>query len=101
MALTPSQRDLSDKELGHFNVDNFELVRVGESAYGIILFGKVRIPALPDSGPAYIHFRAFSDGPDQQAKFHSIHTEEKEGPDGHKTFRTLFTKDDALDWFDS
>lgn len=56
---------------------------------------------MPDSGPAYIHFRAFTGGPDDQARLHSIHTEEKELPDGGKTFRAIFTKNDPLEWFDA
>ncbi len=94
-------RDLSDNELAGFTEHDFVLVRVAPSSYGIHLFGKLRIPALPDSGPAYIHFRAFTDGPDRGAKLHSIHTEEK-GEDGSpKTFKTFFTKGDAIGWFDS
>lgn len=101
--LPPSsqQSELSDHELAGFGVGDFKLVRVATSAYGIHLFGKLRIPALPDSGPAYVHFRAFSEGPGQEAKFHSIYTEEKDDGSGRKTFRAIFTKDDPLDWFDA
>ena len=67
----------------------------------MILFGKVRIPALEDSGPAYIQFRAFTEGPDKESKFHSIHTEEKDEADGGKTFRAIFLKKDPLEWFDT
>jgi len=91
---------LKDHDLAGFTEADFKQVRVAVSAYGIILFGKLRIPALPDSGPAYIHFRAFSEGPEQEARFHSIHTEEREEQDGRKTFRAIFTKDHVLDWFD-
>lgn len=63
---------LSDAELAGFSADDFSLVRAATSAYGHHLFGKVRIPALPDEGPAYIHFRAFTPGPDEQASLHSI-----------------------------
>ena len=105
-------------------------MRVAVSAYGLHLFGKVRIPSLPDEGPAYIHFRAFTGGPDDQATLHSIRkklarssditlrhnqatekrladtlhcpdTEDKEGPDGGHAFRAIFTKDDTLEWFDT
>lgn len=78
---------------------------MANSAYGIHLFGKVRIPAMPDSGPAYIHFRAFvggdEDGEPARATLHSIHTEEKEEPDGGRKYRAIFNKDDALEWFDT
>ncbi|KAK3394859.1 hypothetical protein B0H63DRAFT_517941 [Podospora didyma] len=92
---------LSDSDLAGFDADDFDEVRVASSAYGIHLFGRVRIPALPEDGPAYIHFRAFTSGPEHDAKLHSIHTEEKDEPDGGKTFRAIFTKNDALEWFDT
>lgn len=91
-------RDLSDHELASFSVDDFVLVRVATTAYGIILFGKLRLPALPG---AYVHFRAFSEGKDQDALFHSFHTQDAEDANGHKTYRTLFTEDEPLDWFDA
>jgi hypothetical protein len=54
---------------------------------------------MPDTGPAYLHVRVFvSDDP---PKLHSIHTEEREEPDGGKKFRAIFTKDDPLEWFDT
>ncbi|KAK3330271.1 hypothetical protein B0H66DRAFT_527633 [Apodospora peruviana] len=92
---------LSDAQLASFGADDFQEVRVAVSAYGIHLFGKVRIPDMPDSGPAYIHFRAFTGGPDDEPKLHSIHTEEKEESGGGKTFRAIFTKNDPLEWFDT
>ncbi|KAI3551500.1 uncharacterized protein CCOS01_07742 [Colletotrichum costaricense] len=91
---------LDDHQLAAFGPDNFVAVRVASSAYGIHLFGKVRIPALPESGPAYIHFRAFVPGA-EPPKLHSIHTEETEHSDGDKTYRAIFTKDDDLEWFDT
>ncbi|KAI1489377.1 hypothetical protein F5X96DRAFT_641178 [Biscogniauxia mediterranea] len=95
---------LSDADLTSFGPADLELVRVAVSAYGIHLFGKVRIPAMPDSGPAYIHFRAYTSGDNddaEPAKLHSIHTEEREQPDGGRTYRAIFTKDDPLEWFDT
>jgi hypothetical protein len=56
---------------------------------------------MPESGPAYIHFRAFIGGGDEPAKLHSIHTEEKDDAGGGKTYRAIFTKDDPLEWFDT
>lgn len=82
-------------------MEDFQEVRVAVSAYGIHLFGKVRIPAMPESGPAYIHFRAFTGGPDDEAKLHSIHTEEREESGGGKTFRAIFSENDPLEWFDT
>lgn len=56
---------------------------------------------MPEDGPAFIHFRAFTAGPDDEAKLHSIHTEEKEDGSGGKTFRAIFKGDEPLEWFDS
>ena len=94
-------KHLSDAQLADFSADDFDAVRVAVAAYGIILFGRVRIPAMSGDGPAYIHFRAFTGGPDDEAKLHSIHTEEKEDPSGGKTFKAIFTADEPLEWFDS
>ncbi|KLP02095.1 uncharacterized protein FFB20_15721 [Fusarium fujikuroi] len=93
---------LSDQDLVGFSADDFEAVRVATSAYGIHLFGKLRIPALPDpSGPSYIHFRVFIGGGGEPPKLHSIHTEEREDSSGGKTYRAIFTKNDELEWFDT
>lgn len=98
-------QSLSDADLTSFSSSDLEAVRVGVSAYGLHLFGKLRIPAMPESGPAYIHFRAFIGGDGHQepgkAKLHSIHTEDKEEPDGGRTYRAIFTKEDPLEWFDT
>lgn len=94
-------KGLSDKELTSFTVDDFQQVRVAVVSYGIILFGKLRVPTLPADGPAYIHFRAFSTGPDDPPKFHSFLTEMKEEQGGGKTFRAIFTEKDKLEWFDT
>lgn len=63
---------LSDAQLTAFEADDIQEVRIAVSAYGLHVFGKVRIPALPAEGPAYIHFRAFTVGPDDRATLHSI-----------------------------
>lgn len=94
-------KDLSDADLTSFSSSDFDEVRVAASAYGIHIFGRVRIPAVPDSGPAYVHFRAFATTGDEPARLHSIHTEEKDEPDGGKRYRAIFTKDDPLEWFDT
>lgn len=91
---------LSDRDLANFSSENFESVRVATSAYGIHLFGSLRIPAA-ESDSAYIHFRIFIGGGDEPPKLHSIHTEVKDDADGGKSFRAVFTKDDELEWFDT
>ncbi|KAI1419733.1 hypothetical protein F5Y12DRAFT_776416 [Xylaria sp. FL1777] len=97
---------LSDSDLTSFSFSgggggDLEAVRVAQSAYGIHLLGKIRLPAMPadDGGPAYLHVRVFvSEDP---AKLHCIHTEESEEPDGGRRYRAVFTRDDALEWFDT
>ncbi|KAH7160154.1 hypothetical protein B0J13DRAFT_122477 [Dactylonectria estremocensis] len=96
-----SVEHLSNNDLVGFTVKDVESVRVAQSAYGIHLFAKLRIPALPADGPAYIHFRAFTAGSDEPHKLHCIHTEEKEEQDGGKTYRAIFNKNDELEWFDT
>jgi len=93
-----SRSHLSDSELASFSADDLREVRVAVTAYGIILFGRIRLPPVPD---AYIHFRAFTTGPDSEASFHSIHTEDKEDSGGGHTFRAIFTDTDPLEWFDT
>ncbi|KAI9171936.1 hypothetical protein HJFPF1_01427 [Paramyrothecium foliicola] len=92
--------NLNDEQLAGFSADNLEAVRVAVSAYGIHLFAKVRIPALPEAGPSYIHIRIFTTGADS-TKLHSIHTEERDAEGGGKTYRAIFTRDDELEWFDT
>ncbi|KAH9887791.1 hypothetical protein F4778DRAFT_419469 [Xylariomycetidae sp. FL2044] len=102
---------LTDADLTAFTSADLALVRVAGSAYGLHLFGKVRLPAMPDtgSGPAYVHFRVHvpvpGGGGEEEApappKLHCVHTEETEEPDGGKKYRAIFTRDDALEWFDT
>ena len=78
---------------------------MGNSAYGLHLFGKV---SLPESDAGFIHVRAFVGGSggsgeveDRTVKLHCIHIEELETADGSKTFRAIFGKNDPLEWFDT
>lgn len=72
-------------------------MRVGTSAYGLHVFGKVVLPETGGSG--YIQFRAFVAG--DVTKLHSIHTEEKENPDGSKSYKAIFSGKDPLEWFET
>jgi hypothetical protein len=94
---------LSDADLASFSQADFELVRHAQVAYGHILFGKLRIPALADTRNCYVHFRAFEPEPgtERKAELHSIHTERIEEPNGGFKYRALFSKDDPLEWFDT
>jgi hypothetical protein len=96
---------LSDADFVSFQKSDFELVRHAQVAYGHIIFGKLKIPALAaDSQNCYVHFRAFEPEPGTEeatAEVHSIHTERIEEPDGGFRYRALFTKEDPLEWFDT
>ncbi|KAI1302499.1 hypothetical protein F5Y03DRAFT_396482 [Xylaria venustula] len=104
---------LPDTALTSFSAHSGDLttVRVAQSAYGIHLLGKIRIPDAdkPDSDqpvPAYLHVRVFvaedKEKGEKIAKLHSIHTEARDEPDGNgKRYRAIFTKDDPLEWFDT
>jgi len=93
-------QNLSDHQLTTFSVDNLEEVRVAESAYGMHLFGKVKLPeSVSSDGYAYFHFRAFIAAGPESTKVHSIHMEEVESQDGTKHFRAIFRHDDVLDFF--
>ncbi|KAF2130401.1 hypothetical protein P153DRAFT_365996 [Dothidotthia symphoricarpi CBS 119687] len=100
-------KDLSDADLTSFSSNDLESVRVAISAYGIHMFGKIRLPAAEG---AYIHVRVFGaakDGTDgssldeREYNLHSIHTEEVIKDDGDRVYRAIFGKDDALEWFDT
>lgn len=67
----------------------------------------MKLPAL-DNG--YIHIRIFGaakDGTDgssldeREYSLHSIHTEEVIKEDGDRVYRAIFSKDDALEWFET
>lgn len=100
-------KDLSNTELASFDASNLEAVRAGSSAYGLHIFGKVKIPAAEN---AYIHIRLFgsakegTDGSstdEREYKLHSIHTEEVVKDSGDHVFRAIFGKNDALEWFET
>jgi hypothetical protein len=100
-------QDVSDSDLASFSASDLESVRVASSAYGLHLFGKVKIPTLDN---AYTHIRIFGnakDGTDgssldeREYSLHSIHTEEVIKDDGDRVYRAIFGKNDALEWFDT
>jgi hypothetical protein len=100
-------KHLSDADLVSFTADDLESVRVAITAYGLHLFGKVRLPALHNG---YIHIRIFGaarDGTDgssldeREYSLHSIHTEEVIKEDGDRVYRAIFDRDDELEWFET
>jgi len=71
---------LSDHELTSFNIENDLVeIRSGPTSYGVIIFGKIRIPAVRDEkGEGFVHVR-IHDPPNrgtEDVRFHSIFTEE-------------------------
>jgi hypothetical protein len=97
---------LSDDELIDFDEKNLIQVRAGNVAYGLIVFGKVVIPAkakLAGAVEQCIFVRWFVGGEDddgdgqveKEVKFHSIYTEEKENPEGGRSYRAIVSKDEA------
>jgi len=100
-------KHVSDSDLTSFTSRDLESVRVANSAYGLHLFGKVRLPAVDDG---YIHVRVFGsakDGTDgssvdeREYSLHSIHTEEVIKEDGDRVYRAILSRSDELEWFDT
>jgi len=99
-------RNMSDTQLTNFSSDDLKEVRIGSSAYGKHLFGKVLLPdhdpmhSYPEKGSScYFMFRAFIGGDAETAKLHCIHMVEEED-NGKKLFRAIFSQNDPLEWFD-
>lgn len=98
---------VSDSDLTSFTARDLESVRVAISAYGLHLFGKIKVPAV-DNG--YIHVRVFgspkddtdgSSADEREYSLHSIHTEEVIKEDGDRVYRAIFGRNDELEWFDT
>ena len=98
---------VSNADLAAFSAEQLETVRVATSAYGVHLFGKVKLPAVDN---AYIHIRVFgsakegtdgSTADEREYTLHSIHTEEQIKGDGNRVYRAIFGKADKLEWFDT
>lgn len=97
---------LSDHELADFSEHDLVAVRAGSVAYGLIVFGKVQIPAKMKEHFAlgqYFFVRWFVGGADEdgdgtvekEVKFHSIYTEEKDDGKGGRHYRAIMGKDDV------
>lgn len=100
-------KHVSDSDLTSFTARDLASVRVAISAYGLHLFGKIKVPAL-DNG--YIHVRVFgspkygtdgSSADEREYSLHSIHTEEVIKDDGDRVYRAIFGRYDELEWFDT
>lgn len=97
---------LSDDEISDFSEKDLIAVRAGNVAYGLIVFGKVRIPAkakLAGAVEQCIWVRWFVGGEDddgdgtveKEVKFHSIYTEEKDNPEGGRSYRAVMSEDEV------
>lgn len=99
---------LSDKELVSFDESDIVAVRAGRVAYGVIIFGKVKL----QSPGKYIFVRWFVGGEDEdddgkveadevEYKFHSFYTEERPeaDADGTTKYRAIMGEKDELFFF--
>ncbi|KAJ2914392.1 hypothetical protein MD484_g6027, partial [Candolleomyces efflorescens] len=87
---------LSDKELVDFTIENDLVeIRSAPTSYGVIILGKIRIPAVDDEeGAGFVHVR-------EDVIFHSLFTDEAErDADGRPTkWRAVQTADVSLEFF--
>lgn len=101
--------DLSDDDLSSFDESDLVAVRAGRVAYGMIVFGKVKIPKSKDG---YVFVRWFVGGDDVDGdgtveadegeikyKLHSFYTEEKDDGKGGKRYRAIMGESDELFFF--
>ncbi|KAE8233939.1 hypothetical protein CF326_g1022 [Tilletia indica] len=85
-------------------------IRAGSVSYGVIIFGRIRIPAL--SSPGYVFVRIFDPSDearsDRDVEFHSLFTNEIRNPatadePGKENeivdYRAIQTDDDKLEFF--
>ncbi|PPR05808.1 hypothetical protein CVT26_010088 [Gymnopilus dilepis] len=98
-------KGLSDHELTNFTIENDLVeIRSAKTAYGTIILGKLRIPAVKDEeGEGFIHVR-IHDPPNrgtEDVRFHSLFTEEirKDEETPPTGFRAIQTRDKPLDFF--
>jgi hypothetical protein len=103
---------LSDAQLTSFDTADLVAVRAGKVAYGVIVFGKVKIPGATasDGSQGYVFVRWFVGGADHDGdglmekdeveyKFHSFYTEDKEEAGGGNTYRAIMGEKDELFFF--
>lgn len=102
--------NLSDDDLADFDANDLVAVRAGRVAYGVIIFGKVKIKKSPGN---YVFVRWFAGGEDADGdgvveadegeveyKFHSFYTEDKQdGGEGGRKYRAIMGEGDELFFF--
>jgi len=96
---------LSDGELTSFKIeDDLVQIRSGATSYGVIVFGKIRIPAIHDEeGEGFVHVR-IHDPPNrgsEDVRFHSIlHKEIRKDEETPSTgYCAIQTLDNPLEFF--
>lgn len=97
-------RDVSDQQLISLSIaDDLVLVRAGGTAYGTIVFGRIRLPCVDDG---FVHVRVH-DPPDEERSskdvvFHSLYTEEgrERAEDAPIAWRAILSESDALEFSD-
>lgn len=96
---------VSDTDLTKFDViTDLVSVRAGPTTYGVIILGKIRLPAInDDQGEGFIHVR-IHDPPNQGTEdvvFHSLFTDEgKRDADGKaERYVAIQTNDVPLEFF--
>ncbi|KAF8813783.1 hypothetical protein BYT27DRAFT_7180543 [Phlegmacium glaucopus] len=96
---------VSDADLTSFSIeDDLVEIRSAATSYGVLIFGKIRLPAINDEkGEGFVHVR-IHDPPNrgsEDVRFHSIFTEEirpdeENPPTGYCAIQTL---DKPLEFF--
>ncbi|KIM31664.1 hypothetical protein M408DRAFT_327137 [Serendipita vermifera MAFF 305830] len=96
---------ISDADLVNFNIEkDLVEVRAGPTTYGVILLGKIKLPAIKDDlGEGFIHVR-IHDPPNRGTEdvvFHSLFTDEgkRDGDGRAERYQAIQTKDFPLEYF--
>ncbi|RDB24770.1 hypothetical protein Hypma_007699 [Hypsizygus marmoreus] len=94
---------LSNEALTKFDIKkDLVEIRSGVTAYGTVILGKIRIPAIKDDeGEGFIHVR-IHDPPNRGAEdviFHSLFTDERHKEGEPSIWRAIQTADTPLEFF--
>ncbi|EGG13055.1 uncharacterized protein MELLADRAFT_101250 [Melampsora larici-populina 98AG31] len=95
---------ISDHDLTDFSIKHdLTSIRSGQTSYGTVVFGKIRIPAVKDEdGFGFIHVR-LHDPPGNEMSdviLHAILTEEVKENGSIVDYRAIMRQEDPLTWFD-
>ncbi|KAG0147308.1 hypothetical protein CROQUDRAFT_722340 [Cronartium quercuum f. sp. fusiforme G11] len=94
---------ISDHDLANFNVrKDLVLIRSGQTSFGTVVFGKLRIPAFKDkNGQGFIHVRVHDPVGNGMADviLHAILTDEVKKNGVIVDYRLIMRQEDALIWF--